>query len=82
MGNYLQSDGQLRPTTQGPGQSASAATANAVNAATTTPIHRYDSNGDGRIQRSEVLDAIDDYQFGGTASRSDVLDLIDLYQFG
>ena len=80
VGNYLRATASYNDA-QGSGQSASETT-NAVNAATTTPIHRYDSNGDGRIQRSEVLDAIDDYQFGGTASRSDVLDLIDLYQFG
>ena len=39
---------------------------------------RYDANGNGVIEKEEVLDAIDDY-FGGQITKEDVLDLIDLY---
>ena len=42
---------------------------------------RYDSNNSGRIEKSEVLDAIDDY-FDGLITKEDVLDLIDLYFAG
>ena len=42
---------------------------------------RYDTDYDGRIDRDEVLNAIDDYLVGGPGAptRDDVLDLIDLY---
>ena len=42
---------------------------------------RYDSNNNGRIDKDEVLDAIDDY-FDGLITKEDVLDLIDLYFAG
>ena len=48
-------------------------------------IFRYDSNGNGTIDRSEVIAAINDYLFGGegeTISRADVIRLINLYLFG
>ena len=66
---------------QGPGQSASETT-NAVNAATTTPIHRFDSNGDGSIQRDEVIGAIRAFLFEKTATRAEVLEVIRLNLFG
>ena len=81
VGNYLQATASYTDA-QGPNQTASEATANAVNAAATTPIHRFDSNGDGSIQRSEVLDAIRALLFptaGTTVSRAEVLDVIRLY---
>ena len=48
-------------------------------------ISRYDSNGNGVIDRSEVITAINDYLFGEgdeAISRSDVIQLINLYLFG
>ena len=47
-------------------------------------IARYDANGNGMIERSEVIAAINDYFFGegdGVISRSDVIRLINLYLF-
>ena len=70
---------------QGPGQSASEATANAVDAATTTPIHKYDSNRDGSIQRDEVIAVITLFLFppdpANRISRDDVLEVIGLHLF-
>ena len=48
-------------------------------------VTRYDANHNGVIDRSEVIQAINDYLFGGegeTISRSDVIKLINLYLFG
>ena len=42
---------------------------------------RYDANNNGRIDKDEVLDAIDDY-FEGLVTKDNVLDLIDLYFAG
>ena len=42
---------------------------------------RYDANGNGVIEKEEVLDAIDDY-FDNLITKDDVLDLIDLYFLG
>ena len=39
---------------------------------------RYDTNNNGRIDKEEVLDGIDDY-FDDLIDKEDVLDLIDLY---
>ena len=80
VGNYLRATASYTDA-QGPNQSASAATANPVDAAATTPIHKYDLNSNGSIERNEVLKAIDDFQFAKTISRAEVLELIDLYQF-
>ena len=46
-------------------------------------IDRYDANNNGTIDRSEVINAINDYLFGGTGSitRADVIRLINLYLF-
>ena len=46
---------------------------------------RYDTNRNGRIDRSEVIAAINEYLFGTgetTISRADVIQLINLYLFG
>ena len=80
VGSYLRATASYTDA-QGPNQSASAATANPVDAAATTPIHKYDLNSNGSIERNEVLKAIDDFQFAKTISRAEVLELIDLYQF-
>ena len=52
-------------------------------------VARYDDtanggNGNGAIDRSEVINAINDYLFGGgqTITRADVIRLINLYLFG
>ena len=81
VGRYLQATASYTDA-QGPDQSASAATANAVNAATTTPINRFDSNRDGSIQRSEVIGAIQAFLFGKTATRAEVIKVIHLHLFG
>ena len=47
-------------------------------------VARYDTNGNGMIERNEVIAAINDYLFGegdGVISRSDVISLINLYLF-
>ena len=46
---------------------------------------RYDTNNNGTIEKSEVLEAIDDYLFGEgdeAISKAEVIELIDLYLFG
>ena len=47
-------------------------------------IARYDANGNGAIEKSEVIQAIDDYLFGeaNAITKADVIRLIDLYLFG
>ena len=80
VGRYLQATASYTDA-QGPGQSASAATANAVNAATTTPINRFDSNRDGSIQRDEVIGAIRAFLFDKTATRAEVIEVIRLHLF-
>ena len=74
MGNYLRATASYNDA-QGSGQSASAATANAV------LINSFDSNGDGRIQRTEVIGAIQAFLFGKTATRAEVIKVIHLHLF-
>ena len=48
-------------------------------------VARYDANGNGTIEKSEVIAAINDYLFGAVdeaISKSDVIKLINLYLFG
>ena len=47
-------------------------------------ITRYDANGNGQIDRSEVIKAINDYLFGegDPITRAEVIKLINLYLFG
>ena len=45
------------------------------------PAH-YDANGDGFIDRNEVLTAINDYLFSGTLSREEATEIITHYLFG
>ncbi len=48
-------------------------------------IARYDANGNGRIEKSEVIKAINDYLFGtgpDAPSKAEVIRLINLYLFG
>ena len=45
----------------------------------------YDANGDGKIDKDEVIKAINDYLFGEgdeAISKGDVIKLINLYLFG
>ena len=68
----------------GAGKSASAVTASAV-AVGDPLVEMYDFNNNGVIEKSEVLEAINDYLFGEgdeAISKSDVIKLIDLYLFG
>ena len=48
-------------------------------------VARYDANKNGTIEKSEVIEAINDYLFGEGAeaiSRAEVIRLINLYLFG
>ena len=48
-------------------------------------VARYDANGNGTIEKSEVIKAINDYLFGtgdDAPSKADVISLINLYLFG
>ena len=48
-------------------------------------VARYDANGNGTIEKNEVIRAINDYLFGTGAdapSKADVIRLINLYLFG
>ena len=47
-------------------------------------VARYDANGNGAIDRSEVIQAINDYLFGegDPITRAEVIQLINLYLFG
>ena len=49
-----------------------------------TLLARYDANGNGAIDKSEVIQAIDDYLFGdaNAITKAQVIQLIDLYLFG
>ena len=68
----------------GTGKSASAATPSAVTAGDPL-VALYDANGNGTIEKAEVIGAINDYLFGAgdeAISKSDVIRLINLYLFG
>ena len=45
-------------------------------------VNSYDVNGNGTIEKSEVIAAINDYLFAGVISKEDVIKLINLYLFG
>ena len=71
----------------GPGKSAMKTTAAAVVTAGDPLVARYDANGNGSIEKREVIKAINDYLFGtadGTPapSKAEVIRLINLYLFG
>jgi hypothetical protein len=54
-----------------------------VNCAADPLIARYDANGNGTIERSEVIAAIRDYLDGAAGiTRAEVIRLINLYLFG
>ena len=63
----------------------STGTGPASNVATTgNLVDRYDANDNGAIDRSEVIQAINDYLFGegSPITRAEVIQLINLYLFG
>ena len=45
-------------------------------------VNSYDANGNGTIEKNEVIAAINDYLFAGVISKGDVIRLINLYLFG
>ena len=45
-------------------------------------VNRYDADGNGTIEKGEVIAAINDYLFAGVISKEDVIKLINLYLFG
>ena len=47
-------------------------------------VARYDANNNGKIEKNEVIAAINDYLFGGATpiTKADVIKLINLYLFG
>ena len=78
-GNYLRAT-VTYDDSSGTGLTLDASTSSAVK------LHRYDGNSDGEIQRSEVIDAIEDYLFPAdptnpTTTRDEVIEVIELYLF-
>ena len=78
-GNYLRAT-VTYDDSSGTGLTLDASTSSAVK------LHRYDGNSDGSIQRSEVIDAIEDYLFPAdptnpTTTRDEVIEVIELYLF-
>ena len=76
-------------TTEDPdGLSASLAltiTVTDADEAPATLLERYDTDDSGSIEKSEVIQAINDYLFGEGAnapSKEDVIEVINLYLFG
>ena len=68
----------------GSGQTAMAVSDYAVTAENPLAA-RYDANGNGMIERSEVIAAINDYLFGAgdeAISKAEVIELINAYLFG
>ena len=45
-------------------------------------VARYDANGNGTIEKSEVIKAINDYLFNSALTKAEVIKLINLYLFG
>ncbi len=80
VGRYLRATATYTDS-DGPNQTASGISASAVQAATQA-VHRYDRNANGRIEREEVIAAINDFLFGGgTTTRAEVIEVINLYLF-
>ena len=70
---------------EGSGKTAMAVSENAVAAGGDDLVDRYDANGSGEIEKTEVLKAINDYLFGEgdeAISKPEVLRLINVYLFG
>ena len=71
-GNYLRAT-VTYDDSSGTGKTADRATSNRVR------IHTYDADADGRIDRSEVIEAIRDYLFERIITREQVIEVIKLY---
>ena len=72
-GNYL------RATVTYDDDSGTGLTAGPVATADRVKLHTYDANASGRIERSEVIEAIRDYLFNRTITRDQVIQVIRLY---
>ena len=54
-----------------------------VNRTELAMLSKYDTNGDGQINKAEVMTAIGDYLFGaGQITKAEVIEIIDAYLFG
>ena len=80
-----QYDVQVRAVNSG-GDGTWSATVTGTTASAVDPlVDRYDANNNGTIEKSEVIQAINDYLFGEgdeAISKADVIELINLYLFG
>ena len=86
VGYYLRATGMYTDG-HGSGKDAMETTTAAVVTTGDPLVARYDANGNGTIEKSEVIKAINDYLFGtgdGTLapSKAEVIRLINLYLFG
>ena len=72
-GNYL------RATVTYDDSSGAGQTAGPTATTDRVKLHTYDSNANGRIDRSEVIDAIRHYLFANSISREQVIEVIRLY---
>ena len=72
-GNYL------RATVTYDDSSGTGQTAGPTATTDRVKLHTYDSNANGRIDRSEVIDAIRHYLFANSISREQVIEVIRLY---
>ena len=79
MGRYLRATASYSDAVDGAGQTAFGTSANAVTAV--VAVDEYDRNADGRIDSTEVLEAVADY-FAGTLSQARVLQVVALYFAG
>ena len=79
VGRYLRATASYSDAVDGADQTASAISASAVTA--TVAVDEYDRNADGRIDSTEVLEAVADY-FAGTLSQARVLQVVALYFAG
>ena len=78
-GRYLRATASYSDAVDGAGQTAFGTSANAVT--TVVAVDEYDRNADGRIDSTEVLEAVADY-FAGRLSQARVLQVVALYFAG
>ena len=79
VGRYLRATASYTDPVDGAGQTAFGTSANAVT--TVVAVDEYDRNADGRIDSTEVLEAVSHY-FAGTLSQARVLQVVALYFAG
>ena len=80
IGRYLRAQASYDDA-RGDDKTASATSSNAVQRVQTLQ-ERYDANGNGQIDRSEAIQAINDYLIAGTLTRAETLEVIRLYLIG